>query len=117
MDAADVGMVELGEEAGFGQETGAGPGVQPVATDGLERHRPFELLVEADVHRTHAPFGEVAVDADVANPISRANHEPQISAGCGTARQSCARGIVNLHMSLSSTGANSAVAPPKIYSS
>ena len=74
MDAADVGMVELGEEAGFGEEAGPGRVVQPVAADGLERHRPLELLVEALEDGAHASLGQGGVDADVTDAVSGDGH-------------------------------------------
>src|SRR6185436_10615664 len=74
MDAADVGMVELGEETGLEQEAGASPGGQLAAADGLQSDLALELFVEADVDRSHAPFGEIAVDADVTDPVAGADH-------------------------------------------
>src|SRR5215212_9509728 len=58
VDAADVGMVEPGEEAGLEEEVGARSGGQPVAADGLQGDLALELFVEADEDGPHAPFGQ-----------------------------------------------------------
>ena len=71
MDAADVRVVELREEAGLEQEAGTHPGVQAVAADGLQGDLALELFVEADEDGSHAAFGQMALDADVTDARGR----------------------------------------------
>jgi hypothetical protein len=79
MDATDVGVVELGEDASLGEEAGAGSGIHAVAADGLEGDRALELFVEAHEDRPHPPFGQGAVDADVPDAVAWTDHGASLS--------------------------------------
>jgi hypothetical protein len=71
VDLADVGVIELGQDAGFPKEARPRLRVQPSLVDRLERDPSLELLVEADVDGAHPAPGQEIDDSDVPDPLAQ----------------------------------------------
>jgi hypothetical protein len=70
VDAADVRMLELGEQPCLAQETPAHRRHALVRVDDFDRDGPLQPLVEPPVHLPHPADADQAIDPDAADAVA-----------------------------------------------
>ncbi|HEX6097254.1 MAG TPA: hypothetical protein VF432_13075 [Thermoanaerobaculia bacterium] len=75
VDAADVGVIELGEGSRFTDEACARLGVEAVVVlEDFQRDAPAQRFIESGVNGSHPALAERLIDANVPKPLSGKVH-------------------------------------------